>query len=127
MNESCNGQGPVTIDPPGRPPRRRRAIEREYLATLSEAVSLDDWREIVLATVGAAKVGDARAREWLTRLLIGTEPLTITELAIDEACEYGPEQEIEGGKSRKQSPSLCDDFDKLLSRNSRPTGSAPAR
>lgn len=55
----------------GGPGRPKRATEQEYLATLSEAVSLTDWREVVTRAVSDAKSGDAKAREWLTKYLIG--------------------------------------------------------
>ena len=49
----------------GGPGRPRRTVERDYLAVLSEAVSLDDWRAVVARAVDDAKAGDARARDWL--------------------------------------------------------------
>jgi hypothetical protein len=45
-------QGRFTVGNPGGPGRPRRAVEREYLAAMSDAVSLDEWREIVKAAVG---------------------------------------------------------------------------
>jgi len=45
---------------PGGPGRPRRAIESEYLATLGDAVSLDDWREIVTRAVSDAKAREIR-------------------------------------------------------------------
>jgi hypothetical protein len=41
------------------------------LATLGEAVSLTDWREVVTRAVSDAKSGDSKAREWLAKYLIG--------------------------------------------------------
>ena len=79
-------------DGPGLP---RRAVEREYLATLSEAVPLDAWREIVAAAVEKAKAGDAKARDWLARYLLGEKPMTLTDLAADEAGGFGVERDIE--------------------------------
>jgi hypothetical protein len=45
---------------PGGPGRPRRAIEADYLASLSEAVPLAKWREIVERVVEQAVSGDAR-------------------------------------------------------------------
>ena len=53
---------------PGRPPL---AIEKDYLTTLSDAVSADDWRAVVTRAVEDAKTGDPRARDWLAKYLIG--------------------------------------------------------
>ncbi len=49
---------------PGRP---RRQTEAEYLDTLRETVTLDDWREICIAMVNKAKDGDVRAFEALCK------------------------------------------------------------
>ncbi len=75
----CNGR--FAKGNPGGPGRPRRTVEREYLATLADAVSLDDWRQIVGRAVVDAKDGDAKARDWLTRYLLGPEPMTLTDLA----------------------------------------------
>jgi hypothetical protein len=80
---------------PGGPGRPRRAVEREYLATLSDAVSLDDWREIVQANVKKAKQGDASARDWLAGYLLGSDPLSLTRLAVREALNVTPDVEID--------------------------------
>ena len=45
--------------------------EADYAAALLEACTLDDWREVVAATVAAAKGGDAQARAWLGQYLMG--------------------------------------------------------
>jgi hypothetical protein len=66
---------------PGGPGRPRRAVEREYLSALAEAVALEDWRQIVARAVQDAKAGDARAREWLSKHLMGDDPLALAELA----------------------------------------------
>src|SRR3954469_20378462 len=79
---------------PGGPGRPRRAVEREYLAALSEAVTVSDWQEIVKAAVAAAKDGDGKARDWLCRYLIGENPLSLTALAADEAAEVDAERDI---------------------------------
>ena len=74
---------------PGGPGRPRRAVEERYLAALGEAVSLDDWRDIVRAAVGAAKCGDPKARSWLSAYLIGTEPISLSDL-IEEHHDSPP-------------------------------------
>jgi len=42
-----------------------------YMGALLDAVSLDDWREVVQSTVKLAKGGDPQARAWLSNFLIG--------------------------------------------------------
>lgn len=70
----------------GRPPR---AVERDYLAALADCVPLDDWREVCRKALTDAKRGDARARDWLTGLLCGAEPMRLLDIAADEAAGYG--------------------------------------
>jgi len=41
------------------------------MGALLDAVSLDDWREVVTGAVQAAKGGDPQARNWLAQYLIG--------------------------------------------------------
>jgi hypothetical protein len=42
-----------------------------YMGALLDAVSLDDWREVVTGAVQAAKGGDPQARAWLGQYLVG--------------------------------------------------------
>ena len=42
-----------------------------YMGALLDAVSLDDWREVVTGAVQLAKGGDPQARAWLGQYLIG--------------------------------------------------------
>jgi hypothetical protein len=69
----------------GGPGRPRRAVESEYLATLADSVSLDDWRAIVARAVADARDGDATARAWLSKHVLGQSHSTLTQLAADEA------------------------------------------
>src|ERR1700724_4017317 len=48
-----------------------RRTEADYMGVLLDAVPLQDWREVVSATVAAAKAGDATARAWLAQYLVG--------------------------------------------------------
>ena len=45
--------------------------QESYMGTLLDAVSLDDWREVVTGAVQAAKSGDSQARHWLAQYLVG--------------------------------------------------------
>ena len=52
--------------------RPKRAVETRYLKALSDAVSPEDWLEIIERAVVQAKDGEWRARAWLSNYLIGT-------------------------------------------------------
>src|SRR5262249_55014346 len=70
MSDSNNGRdstGRFAAGNAGGPGRPRRAVEREFLSALSDAISLEDWQDIVKTAVAAAKQGDSRARDWVTR------------------------------------------------------------
>lgn len=53
----------------GEPAHRR--TEGDYMGTLLDAVSLEDWRGVVAAALTAAMAGDATARAWLGQYLVG--------------------------------------------------------
>jgi len=103
---------------------RRRPIEREYLATLNAAVPLETWRKICQQAADAALDGDARARDWLSKWLLGTESRLLTTLAAEESGET-PEsvadQEIAARRQRfdddrrdmEQNRALLRQFDAL--------------
>src|ERR1019366_3632258 len=54
---------------PGRP---NRSIETAYLKVLLTEVSLDMWAQIVNRAARDAAAGDAKAREWIARYVIGS-------------------------------------------------------
>jgi hypothetical protein len=81
-----------------RTPIPRRPIEREYLATLNAAVPLDTWQAICKRAADDALAGDARARDWLAKWLLGLEARLLTVLAAEEtasAPEAAADAEIE--------------------------------
>lgn len=53
----------------GGPGRPRREVERQFLDATLAAVSVEDWSEIVKRAAADAKAGDAKARDWLARVL----------------------------------------------------------
>ena len=63
-------------------PFTHRRTEADYMGVLLDAVPLEAWREVVSATVAAAKAGDATARAWLAQYLVGkpgaTAPAPLT-------------------------------------------------
>lgn len=77
----------------GGPGRPRRATERAYLATISEACPPDTWREIVAKAVDDARAGDAKARDWLAAYLVGKPEAaakTLHALAVEDAAGTDP-------------------------------------
>ena len=48
-----------------------RRTEGDYMSTLLETVTLDDWQDVVSNALSAAKQGDAQARAWLAQYLVG--------------------------------------------------------
>jgi len=62
----------------------RRPIEREYLATLNAAVPLETWQAICKRAADDALAGDAKARDWLAKWLLGLEARLLTTLAAEE-------------------------------------------
>ena len=64
--------------------KKRRPIEREYLATLNGAVPLDTWQAICKRAADDALAGDARARDWLAKWLLATDTRPLTTLVAEE-------------------------------------------
>jgi hypothetical protein len=50
---------------------KHRRTERDYMGVLLDAVTLEDWGEVVKSTVAAAKGGDQSARTFLAQYLVG--------------------------------------------------------
>jgi hypothetical protein len=66
-----NGHGQFAPGNPGGPGRPRRVAERDYLVTLTEECPPETWRAICRRAVADAEAGDAKARDWLSRYLLG--------------------------------------------------------
>ena len=126
MTETNTGRdlvGRYAAGNPGGPGRPRRAVEMSYLRALSDALPVDTWSEIVQAAIARAKDGDAQARAWLTRLILGAAAPTLSDLAKVETLNLEPDDVIESEAQLDQAAAHrpADDFDQLLSgRISRP-------
>ncbi len=48
-----------------------RRTESDYMGVMRDAVSLDDWRDLITGTLQLAKSGDPSARAWLAQYLVG--------------------------------------------------------
>jgi hypothetical protein len=104
MTEANNGRdenGRFAMGNPGGPGRPRRAIEREYLATISDGCPPDAWAEIVRRTVEEAKRGDAKARDWLARYLVGDNVTTLVALAAKEQRGVTADDDIQKAATRQ--------------------------
>jgi hypothetical protein len=95
MSDLRNGNGTFANGNPGGPGRPRRTIEREYIATLLGACTLNDWQAIVERAVEDAKAGDGKARDWLARFVLGTTPLLPSQLAGDELAGHSPDDDVD--------------------------------
>lgn len=93
-----------------------RRTEGDYMGVLLEAVTLDDWRDVVNNTKAAAKAGDPQARAWLAQYLmgkpVGTAPTPLTVVVqqlngTDPVVNKLASREIE----RHKYPSLHENHD----------------
>lgn len=67
--------------------RPRRAAEQAYLDATIASVPLADWRRVAEKALAQAKAGDAKAREWLSRMLVGSDPIPLTQLVEELQAE----------------------------------------
>jgi hypothetical protein len=99
--------GTFALGNPGGPGRPRRDVERQYLAAFAEAVSPADWRAIIEKAVADAKAGNPTARAWLSKYLVGDEPLALVELTEELQrlkAELGVGDETGGDLARTGEP-----------------------
>jgi hypothetical protein len=101
-NNGRDEHGRFTPGNSGGPGRPRRAVERDYLTTLTEACPPETWQRIVERAVADAKNGDATARAWLAKYLIGDKPAALTELAIAEARGVTTDDELRDLAARRE-------------------------
>ena len=93
----------------GGPGRPRRAVEQDYLARLSDAVTLDDWESIVEVAVNQAMEGDEKARAWLAKYLLGEKPARLIDLAAQEAASISTDDTINKMARRSKTQNKRDD------------------
>ncbi len=74
--------------------RPRRAVERDYLAKLSDNITPYHFGLIVQKAVQDAIDGDYRAREFVTKHVLGDNPGTLHNLAAKEAVGVTVKHEL---------------------------------
>ena len=97
--------------------RQRRPIEREYLGALNAAVPVETWRAICERAADDALAGDARARDWLAKWLLGVESRPLTTLAAEESDtepEAAAESEIAARRQKIEDDRRRIEQDRLL-------------
>jgi hypothetical protein len=102
-------------------PFTHRRTEADYMGAMLDAVPLEDWREVVAATVAAAKAGDPSVRAWLGQYLVGkpaaTAPAPLT-VVVQQLSGRDPlvDELAESHIDRAEYPSLHahDDFEDAL-------------
>ena len=119
-----DNQGRFSKGNPGGPGRPRRAVEEDYLAALSDQLSIERWENIVSRAIEDAENGDHRARDWIARYALGPSPkvaemglqgaLRLFQLAVDEAREKTVEEKIENRVANDRL--LESSYDSLLKR-----------
>ena len=119
-----DNQGRFSKGNPGGPGRPRRAVEEDYLAALSDQLSIERWENIVSKAIEDAENGDHKARDWIARYALGPSPkvaemglqgaLRLFQLAVDEAREKTVEDKIENRLANDRL--LESSYDSLLRR-----------
>ena len=119
-----DNQGRFSKGNPGGPGRPRRAVEEDYLAALSDQLSIERWENIICKAIQDAENGDHRARDWIARYALGPSPkvaemglqgaLRLFQLAVDEAREKTVEEKIENRVANDRL--LESSYDSLLKR-----------
>lgn len=75
--------------------RPSRAVELDYLRTLSDTITLDDWRGICSKAVEDAKTGNSKARDWVTKYVMGNDTKTsLMDVAVRDALSITSEMDI---------------------------------
>jgi hypothetical protein len=79
VNDGRNGKGQFLPGRPGGPGRPPIARERKYMETISSVCTDEDWREICERAIKDAKDGDHKARDWLSKYLLG-DPVSVAKV-----------------------------------------------
>jgi hypothetical protein len=86
---------------PGGPGRPKRETERKYLRALIGCVPLKYWKLVVKKALADAAQGDAQARTWLSKYLIGDDPLSLIEVVEELRAELERLRHANGGTAER--------------------------
>jgi hypothetical protein len=84
---------------PGGPGRPRREVEREYLEAFKSEVPPERWGKIIGRAATDAENGDGVARAWLSKHLVGDDPLELIKLRESNAELAARLKELEDAKA----------------------------
>jgi hypothetical protein len=59
-------------------------VEIEYLATLGSVVTLEKWKKVIETALEQAIKGDDKARQFLSKYVLGETPTTLAAIAAAE-------------------------------------------
>jgi hypothetical protein len=85
----------------GRPPRSK---EQTYLDATVAAVPISEWAKVVEKALTQAKKGDAKAREWLGKMLVGSDPIPLAQLVEELQAEILRIKDAESTNGNGQAP-----------------------
>jgi hypothetical protein len=109
MTTLRNAKGQYVIGHGGGPGRPSRPREMEYLGALTDAVPLKEWKLVVSKALRDAKDGDAKAREWLGKYLLGDDPVALLELAEEVATVKELLKEYRDANNKQHPPRITVD------------------
>jgi hypothetical protein len=76
---NLTGRGYFQKGQQGGPGRPKRSVEQRYLDVTMAACPVDKWRKVVATAVEQAEKGDAKARDFLARVLFGNDPVLLLQ------------------------------------------------
>ena len=85
-NEGRDSNGKFAPGNRGGPGRPRRVVEASYLRELRDRVPVAEWGEIIDKARADALAGDAVARAFLAKYLMGEAPSLRTLAAMEDAA-----------------------------------------
>lgn len=103
---------------PGGPGRPRRAVEADYLRALTDRLTPDAWGAIVDTAIDDARAGDAKAREWLTRYVLGDRPPSLFSLAVADAA--GDDADVDAEIRHVVTRARADNVTRMIADTERP-------
>ena len=90
-----DGKGQFAPGNRGGPGRPRRIVEQDYQTAIYGEISLDDVCEIAACAVEDAKNGNPKVRDWVTARVLGTKPMSLLELAVNEQAGVTADAQID--------------------------------